>query len=137
MGSIGDTNDRASEGARVGTSARDVATFSWVVNTTDKKNKMAAAAEETLQSTTATVGAPVELVTVHVHKRRWRRLGLELTVVDGDDERWPRVHTSRDARFLPQRDRIFMINGKEARGCRATAWRIYRKARMSITVIRC
>lgn len=46
------------------------------------------------------------------------------------------LHGQRDLTFLPDRDRIFMINGKEAKGCRATSWHIFRKTRMSITVIR-
>ena len=79
------------------------------------------------------VGAAVECVTVHVRKRRWQRLGLELEGRGLDD--WPKVHSSTDARFRVG-DVVYMINGREARGHERTARRIVWKRRMSITLLR-
>jgi hypothetical protein len=79
------------------------------------------------------VGAAVECVTVHVRKRRWQRLGLELEGRGPDD--WPKVHSSTDARFRVG-DVVYMINGRETRGPKRTARRIVWKRRMSITLLR-
>lgn len=78
---------------------------------------------------------PVELVTIFVKKKRFKRVGIELV---GGSDGWPRVHSIRgleDSQFRVD-DIVYMINGREANGCAAVARTIWRKRCMSITLMR-
>ena len=77
-------------------------------------------------------GDPLVAVTVVVVKRRRARIGIDLC---GDAHTPPTVTASANARFLAE-DIVYVINGRPARGARATARRIWRKAHLSITVLR-
>lgn len=83
-------------------------------------------------ATEVAAAAAVECVTVHVQKRRWQRLGLQLA---GSGDEWPRVFSTSDSRFQVG-DVVYMINGRESRGTERTARRIVWKRRMSITLLR-
>lgn len=74
-------------------------------------------------------GTPVEIITIHVQKRRFEYLGIRLT-----GNHWPRVVQTSDSRFHID-DMLWMINGKEANGVQC-AQRIVRKSHLTISLLR-
>lgn len=76
-------------------------------------------------------GTCVHLVTVVVHKRRCRRLGLQMQRGVGH----PTV-THSDCPSLRGGDVLYVINGRPAVGARRVAWRIWWARDMSVTVWR-
>lgn len=77
------------------------------------------------------LGVSMYCVTVHVKKRRWERLGLNLT-----GEQYPRIVSSTDERFQPS-DLIFMINGRETnQGSHKVARTLKWKRYMTIVLLR-
>jgi hypothetical protein len=74
-------------------------------------------------------GTPVEIITIHVQKRRKEYIGIGLS---GDQ--WPRVVRTSDSRFHVD-DMLWMINGKEANGVQC-AQRIVRKRHLTISLLR-
>lgn len=76
----------------------------------------------------------VSPVTIVVQKRRYATVGIRLQDAIGPLQH-PVITQSSDARFH-EGDAVYVINGRVARGARRTAWRIRRKAWLSITLLR-
>ena len=75
-------------------------------------------------------GRSVEGITVVVSKRRFARIGMVLT-----GHPHSTVIESRDPRFRVG-DHIYVVNGRYTRSTYKTSWRIWRKANVSITLLR-
>ena len=73
-------------------------------------------------------------VTVVVHKPRYSTIGIRLQHGEGMLQH-PVIVGSADERFRVG-DAVYVVNGRVARGARSTAWRIRRKAWLSITLLR-